>query len=134
MSVSSALTKIGDKMFKPGDLVIAGNEIFEVTGNFTGGTDQTNLVGLMSLYYRAGCAYGTTQSEMFVPEAVLTMAVEGGGRHIPRPLDPVHGTRHYLCATINNGGPNGEPLACGFPYGHDGPHSWASLPTFARQS
>lgn len=30
-----------------------------------------------------------------------------------------------------NAGPGGEPMACGYATGHDGAHSWASLPTFA---
>lgn len=35
-----------------------------------------------------------------------------------------------LCVCISNSGPNREPLACGYPAGHDGPHSWGTLPTF----
>ena len=37
-----------------------------------------------------------------------------------------------LCAVVSASGPNGEPLACGYEPDHDGPHSWASLPTFTR--
>ena len=35
-----------------------------------------------------------------------------------------------LCGTVCECGPNREPLACGFKRGHDGPHAWATLPTF----
>ena len=38
--------------------------------------------------------------------------------------------RMRMCAVVVNGGPNGEPLACAYDEGHDGDHSWASLPTF----
>lgn len=35
-----------------------------------------------------------------------------------------------ICGTICPCGPTGEPLACGYQSGHNGPHSWATLPTF----
>lgn len=35
-----------------------------------------------------------------------------------------------ICGTICPCGPNGEPLACGYEQGHNGNHSWATLPTF----
>jgi hypothetical protein len=35
-----------------------------------------------------------------------------------------------ICGTVCECGPNREPLACGFPKGHDGAHAWATLPTF----
>jgi hypothetical protein len=35
-----------------------------------------------------------------------------------------------ICGVVSASGPNLEPLACGLKKGHDGPHSWASLPTF----
>jgi hypothetical protein len=38
-----------------------------------------------------------------------------------------------ICSVVSNSGPDGEPLACGFPEGHDGAHSWATLPTFTRE-
>jgi hypothetical protein len=34
-----------------------------------------------------------------------------------------------ICGMVTRSGPRGEPLACGFSYGHHGHHSWASLPT-----
>ncbi len=38
--------------------------------------------------------------------------------------------RNKICGIICNCGPNGEPLACGYLPGHDGDHSWATLPTW----
>lgn len=38
--------------------------------------------------------------------------------------------RLRMCGTVCACGPNLEPLACGYPDEHDGPHSWATLPTF----
>ena len=35
-----------------------------------------------------------------------------------------------LCGIISMSGPNREPLACAYQPGHDGAHSWATLPTF----
>src|SRR5262249_10224645 len=35
-----------------------------------------------------------------------------------------------ICGVICPCGPKGEPIACGFLPDHDGPHSWARLPTF----
>jgi hypothetical protein len=35
-----------------------------------------------------------------------------------------------ICGVMSASGPEGEPLACAFEAGHDGGHSWASLPTF----
>lgn len=35
-----------------------------------------------------------------------------------------------ICGIVCECGPNGEPLACGWPEGHSGPHAWADLPTF----
>jgi hypothetical protein len=35
-----------------------------------------------------------------------------------------------ICGVVCAGGPNGEPLACGYENGHEGVHSWASLPTW----
>ena len=37
-----------------------------------------------------------------------------------------------FCGVVSASGPNGEPLACGYEPGHDGPHSWASQPTFVH--
>lgn len=37
-----------------------------------------------------------------------------------------------ICGVICNCGANGEPLACGYLVGHEGKHSWASLPTFVH--
>lgn len=36
-----------------------------------------------------------------------------------------------ICGIVSMSGPNGEPLACGYTQGHDGPHSWSTLPTWA---
>jgi hypothetical protein len=41
-----------------------------------------------------------------------------------------HGDSWATCGVVSQSGPNGEPLGCGFAFGHDGPHAWASLPTF----
>lgn len=38
------------------------------------------------------------------------------------------------CGVVCPCGPHGESLACGFSADHDGPHSWASLPTFTEES
>lgn len=35
-----------------------------------------------------------------------------------------------LCGVISMSGPHHEPLACAYPPGHAGDHSWATLPTF----
>jgi len=40
-------------------------------------------------------------------------------------------TKPELCGVISHSGPNREPLACAYAPGHDGPHSWSTLPTFA---
>jgi hypothetical protein len=49
-----------------------------------------------------------------------------------QPLIPVMGKAGPpICGVISNSGPNAEPLACAYPPGHTGDHSWASLPTFA---
>lgn len=37
-----------------------------------------------------------------------------------------------ICSVLSHSGPTGEPLACGYPPDHDGVHSWATLPTWAR--
>jgi hypothetical protein len=34
-----------------------------------------------------------------------------------------------ICGVVCNCGPNGEPIACGYVDGHNGAHSWATLPT-----
>lgn len=39
-----------------------------------------------------------------------------------------------ICGVICPCGPNGEPLACGWLPGHDGTHSWGSLPTAPTQA
>ncbi len=35
-----------------------------------------------------------------------------------------------ICMVVSYSGPNGEPLACGYPPHHEGVHSWATLPTW----
>jgi hypothetical protein len=35
-----------------------------------------------------------------------------------------------MCMVGCAAGPNGEMLLCGFKPGHEGPHAWATLPTF----
>jgi len=35
-----------------------------------------------------------------------------------------------LCCIGSESGPNREMLLCGYEYGHEGDHSWVSLPTF----
>jgi hypothetical protein len=37
-----------------------------------------------------------------------------------------------ICGVVSHSGAKGEPLACGFPFGHSGAHAWATLPTFVR--
>lgn len=36
---------------------------------------------------------------------------------------------YAVCGIVSNSGPDGEPLGCGYPAGHEGDHAWASLPT-----
>jgi hypothetical protein len=38
-----------------------------------------------------------------------------------------------LCGVVSNSGRLGEPLACAWEPDHNGPHSWATLPTFAAE-
>lgn len=38
-----------------------------------------------------------------------------------------------ICGRIATCGPNNEPLACGFLANHEGPHAWATLPTFGKE-
>ncbi len=40
------------------------------------------------------------------------------------------GARPHACGIVSPSGPFGEPLGCAYPTGHDGPHSWSTLPTF----
>lgn len=40
------------------------------------------------------------------------------------------GTGVQICGTVCAAGPNLEPLACAYKKGHEGNHSWATLPTF----
>lgn len=35
-----------------------------------------------------------------------------------------------ICGVTSASGAKGEMLGCGFQRGHDGPHAWATLPTF----
>lgn len=37
-----------------------------------------------------------------------------------------------ICGIISYSGPNGEPLACAYAPGHDGAHSWGTLPTYVN--
>lgn len=39
-----------------------------------------------------------------------------------------------ICGIISHSGPNGEPLACAYAPGHEGVHSWATLPTFVAHT
>lgn len=48
----------------------------------------------------------------------------------PEQLEKLRGSRPVICGILSNSGPNGEPLACGYTPGHDGPHSWGTLPTW----
>jgi hypothetical protein len=52
----------------------------------------------------------------------------------PEQLVAMGGSIRAICAILSNSGPNGEPLACGYAPGHDGPHSWSTLPTFPSGS
>lgn len=38
-----------------------------------------------------------------------------------------------ICGVVSMSGPSGEPLACGYWPGHDGPHAWSTLPTYIQQ-
>lgn len=40
----------------------------------------------------------------------------------------------FMCGIVSRAGPNGEPLACAYPPGHEGDHSWATLPTFVSSN
>lgn len=40
--------------------------------------------------------------------------------------------RMPICGIMSASGRHGEMLACAHPPGHDGPHAWASLPTFCN--
>ena len=35
-----------------------------------------------------------------------------------------------ICGVVCNCGPEGEPLACGYPIGHEGNHAWSAIPSF----
>lgn len=39
-----------------------------------------------------------------------------------------------ICGAISASGPGGEPLACAYRPDHEGAHSWATLPTFVRDT
>lgn len=39
---------------------------------------------------------------------------------------------HTICGVVSASGANGEPLACGWPKGHESDHSWATLPTYLQ--
>ena len=45
-------------------------------------------------------------------------------------FDKIADTQPVICGVVCECGPNLEPLACGWARGHDGPHSWSTLPTF----
>lgn len=49
-------------------------------------------------------------------------------------IERVRGNQQPMCAITSLSGALGEPLGCGFKQGHEGPHSWASLPTFLASS
>lgn len=40
----------------------------------------------------------------------------------------------FMCGIVSMSGLHGEPLACAYPPGHEGDHSWGTLPTFAKGS
>jgi hypothetical protein len=42
-------------------------------------------------------------------------------------------SQQTICGVVCNCGPNGEPVACGYAKHDDGPHSWATLPTWTRR-
>jgi hypothetical protein len=63
------------------------------------------------------------------PEA-LKRALAAGLDRLAREL---HVEQERLCGVVSASGGKGEPLACGFLPDHDGPHSWASLPTFGAR-
>lgn len=56
-----------------GDIVIAGNKSYRVTGIYLGGVGTENLVGLKSLTLNKGYA-GRLIDEMFVPESLVLAA------------------------------------------------------------
>lgn len=48
-----------------------------------------------------------------------------------QPLIPVmEQAKRIICGVVSMAGPHGEPLACAYPPGHEGDHSWATLPSW----
>lgn len=51
------------------------------------------------------------------------------GERVER-VERVRDNQRPMCSVTSLSGALGEPLGCGFKQGHEGAHSWASLPTF----
>lgn len=69
---------------------------------------------------RPGEIPGLDFNEAVSPDVVLGLLARVGQAEAER----------AICGMVCTCGPNLEPLACGYRRGHDGVHSWASLPTF----
>jgi hypothetical protein len=54
-----------------GDIVVAGNNTYRITGIYLGGVGTQNLVGLESLNKAHGWAHGSKVEEMLVPEELV---------------------------------------------------------------
>ena len=57
-----------------GDVVVAGRNVFKITGIYLGGVGTQNLVGIESLNLVTGYAHGAPIKEMFVPEELILAA------------------------------------------------------------
>lgn len=63
-----------NRNWRPGDLVVVGSYIYQVTGNYLGALGNVSLVGLKVITERVGNAGGPAIMEMFVPLAILNAA------------------------------------------------------------
>jgi hypothetical protein len=92
--------------------------------------DEEERIALERLELEVGRAHrdgqGAIRIHWFDVVPVLSLARDG--------LNANAAARDPLCGVASNSGPNGEPLACAYPNGHDGLHSWATLPTYPAPS
>jgi hypothetical protein len=65
---------VAEEAMKVGDIVVAGNNTFEIVGVYLGGVGTQNIVGLKSKNKVDGSAQGATITEMFVPEELVLCA------------------------------------------------------------
>jgi hypothetical protein len=47
-------------------------------------------------------------------------------------IERVRDRQQEMCMVVSQSGFLGELIGCGFKLGHEGAHSWASLPTFLQ--